>query len=220
MKIIKKATAVVLSVALLAGTSYSALAAGNAVSKDESVYTILNADGSVKKETVSSWLHADGGLSGVLDKSSLKNITNVKSATAAKNNNGALVWDTADTDVYYTGDSDRTPPVSAAITYMLNGTPITAGDLLGKSGDVTMKFKFTNNEKQTKTIDGKRRTIYTPFAVGLVMDLPVRSFTGVKVGSSNIITDSQNQIIDYVCLPWASRKLRRIPVGGPRFRSQ
>jgi putative membrane protein len=201
MKALKKIMVIILCVALLAGISVSALASGTAVSKDESVYTILNADGSIKEETVSCWLHSDGGLSGVSDKSDLTNITNIKSSVEPQNNGGVVTWDTADTDVYYTGNSDKQPPVSVSITYALNGQAISAQDLAGKSGEVSMTYKFTNNEKQTKLIDGANRTVYTPFAVALVMNMPVKSFTEVKAGSSNILTDSNNQVVSYICLP-------------------
>lgn len=171
------------------------------VTKDESVYLILNPDGSVKEQTVSSWLHADKGLKNVTDKSDLKDIKNIKSDVAPSQNGQNVTWDTDDHDVYYNGTSGNTPPVTAKITYTLDGKEISAEDLIGKSGELTIRIKLTNNEKQEKTIDGAQRTIYTPFAVGMVLDLPNETFKNVNAGDTNILSDANNQIITFVGLP-------------------
>ena len=44
------------------------------ISKDESVYVMLNPDGTVKEQIVSDWLHSDKVFDNVRDKSSLTNI--------------------------------------------------------------------------------------------------------------------------------------------------
>lgn len=176
-------------------------ASAGRVTKDESVYLILNPDGSVREQTVSSWLHADKGLKNVNDKSDLKDIKNIKSDAVPAHNGETLKWDTEDNDVYYSGTSTKTPPVTAGITYALDGKEISAENLIGKSGELTIRIKLTNNEKQEKTIDGKQRTIYTPFAVGMVFDLPAETFQNVDAGDVNILSDANNQIVTFVGLP-------------------
>ena len=54
----------------------------------------------------------------------------------------ALRWDTGEHDVYYQGESSLTPPVTAEIRYELNGQPITAEELLGKSGHVRITVPY------------------------------------------------------------------------------
>ena len=79
MKFFKKAAAVFLSAAILAAGTVSACAEEPPkVKKDENVYLILNADGSLSEQIVSVWLQAPDGLSHVKDVSNLKNVQNIK----------------------------------------------------------------------------------------------------------------------------------------------
>jgi len=203
MKVWKKITAALLCFVLIgAGTATVAVAAtNNDVTKDESVYLILNPDGSVNKQIVSCWVHADAGLGKITDISTLGDITNVKSDVQPSIDGDEVKWNTTDTDVYYNGTTNKKPPVSAKITYTLDGKMISAQDLMGKSGDLTINIKLTNNEKETKMIDGESRTIYTPFAAALVIDMPNDIFTQVDAGDSQIFTDSKHQIVSYLSLP-------------------
>ncbi len=187
---------------LCAALPSAALAAGTLpVTKDESVYCVLNPDGSLKEQTVSCWLHSDSGLSGVCDQSTLANITNVKSDTKPEVSGTSVKWNTDETDIYYTGTSDKTPPVSVLITYQLDGKDISAQDLIGKSGKVKINIHLTNNQSEQKEIGGRMRTVYTPYAAAVVMNLPVNNFKDVAAGNSQIITESTNQVVSFISLP-------------------
>ena len=117
----KKAISLVTCTALAAGCCTMAFAADSPVTKDENVFLFLNPDGSIQSQVVSDWLHSDNGLRGVTDRTSLTDITNLKSDAAYTLNGDALTWDTDDHDVYYQGNSTQTPPVTASIRYELNG---------------------------------------------------------------------------------------------------
>ncbi len=140
-------------------------------SKDETIYAVMAADGSVTSTTVSEHLYNAGGLSKVEDKSTLKNIQNTESFAEYTQNGDTLVWNTDDTDVYYKGDTDRPLPISAKVTYTLDGRTAPLSELLGQSGHLTIKIDLTNNDTGTVTADGKERTIVTPLvtAVGVVL---------------------------------------------------
>ena len=45
------------------------------------------------------------------------------------------------------------------ITYTLDGKTVTPDEIKGKSGKVTIRFDYTNNEKRTVKIDGKDTAI-------------------------------------------------------------
>ncbi|MFR8002433.1 MAG: hypothetical protein ACLU62_05870 [Hydrogeniiclostridium sp.] len=171
------------------------------VSKQESVYLLLNPDGSVKSQTVSCWLHNDDGLRNVRDISNLSDITNIKSDTEPTVDGKYVAWDTQEPDVYYNGTSHRTPPVSISIRYRLDGKEVDAVELEGKSGHLQMDIHVTNNEKETQTINDSEKTIYTPFAVGLVLNLPTNTFQNVHAGDTTVISDSTNQIVSFLSLP-------------------
>lgn len=160
----KKAISLVTCTALAAGCCTMAFAADSPVTKDENVFLFLNPDGSIQSQVVSDWLHSDNGLRGVTDRTSLTDITNLKSDAAYTLNGDALTWDTDDHDVYYQGNSTQTPPVTASIRYELNGQEMTAAEMLGKAGHVKITVKLTNHLKKTYQIGGAARSVYTPFA--------------------------------------------------------
>ncbi|WP_418665870.1 hypothetical protein [Allofournierella sp.] len=193
-------TAALAALALVAGCTLPAFAAGE-VTKDENVFVILNADGSVKSQTVSSWVHSDTGLSGFTDSTSLRDITNLKGEWQLEQSGGSLTFQGSGNDVYYQGVTDKTPPVTAAITYTLDGAPIAAGELTGKAGRVGIHIALTNNEKYQRTIGGSLRDIYTPFVTMIAVDLPAGAFTNITAEHGTVQTDAQNQLVAFAALP-------------------
>ena len=131
----------------------------------------MAADGSVTKTTVSEHLYNADGLAGVEDRSTLKNIVNTESFAEYTRNGDTLVWNTDDTDVYYKGETDRQLPISAKVTYTLDGRTAPLSELLGRSGHLVLTIDLTNHETGKVTVNGKERTIVTPLvtAVGVVL---------------------------------------------------
>ena len=172
MKKTLRFTSAALTLALAAGMALPAFAAAKpSFSKDETVYAVMAPDGSVTSTTVSAHLYNASGLSGVTDRSTLTDIVNTESDAAFTQNGDSLTWDTTDTDVYYKGNTSRALPVSAAVTYTLDGETAPLENLLGKSGHLTIRIDLTNNETGTVTVNGAERTVVTPFitAVGVVL---------------------------------------------------
>lgn len=202
MKTRQKVLGAVLCLVLLLSQASWALAAGEqSVSKDENVFILLNPDGSVQSQTVSCWLHSDEGFDHYTDVSRLSGLTNLKSDTQPAVNGEQVTWTTQEKDLYYQGTAHQTPPVSAAITYELDGQAVTADQLMGKSGTVTLHIQLTNQEAQQKLIGGQTRTVYTPFAVAVVLDLPVEHFTNIQAEHTQVLTEAHNQIVTFMALP-------------------
>ena len=158
MKKTLRFTSAALTLALAAGMALPVFAAAKpSFSKDETVYAVMAPDGSVTSTTVSAHLYNAAGLSGVTDRSTLTDIVNTESDAPFTQNGDSLTWDTTDTDVYYKGNTSRALPVSAAVTYTLDGETAPLENLLGKSGHLT--------------VNGAERTVVTPFitAVGVVL---------------------------------------------------
>lgn len=209
----KKAISLVTCTALAAGCCTMAFAADGPVTKDENVFLFLNPDGSIQSQVVSDWLHSDSGLRGVTDRTSLTDITNLKSDAAYTLNGDALTWDTDDCDVYYQGSSTQTPPVTASIRYELNGQEMTAAEMLGKAGHVKITVKLTNHLKKTYQIGGAARSVYTPFATVVSMALGADDFTNVKAEHGTVQTDSQTQLVAFVTLPGMQETFKGLLTG-------
>ena len=150
-----------LALTLAAGMTLPAFAAAKAdYSKDETVYAVMNADGSIKSTTVSEHLYSASGLSNVTDESTLTDIQNTESDAAFTQDGEKLVWNTDDTDVYYKGNTDKALPITANVTYTLDGVTDSLENLIGKSGHLTVTVDLTNNETGTVTVNGKERTVH------------------------------------------------------------
>lgn len=209
----KKAISLVTCTALAAGCCTMAFAADGPVTKDENVFLFLNPDGSIQSQVVSDWLHSDNGLRDVTDRTSLTDITNLKSDAAYTLNGDALTWDTDDYDVYYQGSSTQTPPVTASIRYELNGQEMTAAEMLGKAGHVKITVKLTNHLKKTYQIGGAARSVYTPFATVVSMALGADDFTNMKAEHGTVQTDSQTQMVAFVTLPGMQETFKGLLTG-------
>lgn len=211
-----------LAVALAASCAAPAFAAGSSsFTKSETVYAVMNDDGSISSTTVSEHVYSASGLSNVTDKSSLTNIQNTESDAAFTQNGEDITWNTDDTDVYYKGDTDRSLPISAKITYAMDGQEAALEDLIGKSGHLTVTIALTNSETDTITVNGAERTIVTPLitAVGVIFGEDASNVTaehgiiesaakssvaafvtlpGVKDSLSGLLPDELDTIEDYL----------------------
>jgi len=211
-----------LALTLAAGCAMPAFAAGkSSFSKSETVYAVMNGDGSIKSTTVSEHLYSASGLSGVTDKTTLTDIQNTESDAEFTQNGEELVWNTEDTDVYYKGNTDKALPIDVKVTYALDGQEAALEDLIGKSGHLTVTVALKNNETGTVNVNGKDRTIVTPLitAVGVILGGDASNVTaehgmvesaakssvaafvtlpGVKDSLSGLLPDEVNSIEDYL----------------------
>ena len=190
-----------LAVALAASCAAPAFAAGgSSFTKSETVYAVMNADGSIQSTTVSEHVYSASGLSNVTDQSTLTNIQNTESSAAFTQDGEKLVWNTDDTDVYYKGDTDRALPIQATVTYALDGQEAALEDLIGKSGHLTMTIALKNNETGTVNVNGTDRTIVTPLvtAVGVIFG---QDATNVVAAHGLVESAAKSNVAAFVTLP-------------------
>ena len=211
-----------LALTLAAGCAMPAFAAGkSSFSKSETVYAVMNGDGSIKSTTVSEHLYSAAGLANVTDKTTLTDIQNTESDAEFTQNGEELVWNTNDTDVYYKGNTDKALPIDVKVTYALDGQEAALEDIIGKSGHLTVTVNLKNNETDTVNVNGKDRTIVTPLitAVGVILGGDASNMTaehgmiesaakssvaafvtlpGVKDSLSGLLPDEVDSIEDYL----------------------
>ncbi len=178
------------------------------VSKDETVYVLAGADGSVQKIIVSDWLKNSLGNAAVSDESELTNVENVEGdETYTMSGDNMLVWDARGNDIYYQGSIEKELPVTLSVSYKLDGNPITADDLVGKSGRVTIRFDYQNKQYETVEIDGRQEKIYVPFAMltGFLLDDDI--FTNVDVTNGKLINDGGRTAVIGIAFPGLQENL-------------
>lgn len=124
--------------------------------KDETVYVLAGADGSVQKIIVSDWIKNAVGSTIISDKSELTDVENVKGEESyTMNGNNMRVWDAKGNDIYCQGNIEKELPVGLSVSYKLDGKTISPTELAGKSGKVTIRFDYQNKQFETVEIDGK-----------------------------------------------------------------
>lgn len=201
-----------------ADTASDAVSAA-AAEKSETVYVIAGADGSVKKLIVSDRLKNPGtgklnDVSGVRNPESLKG-----DETVTRGDGNALVWDAVGEDIYYTGEVEGELPVLVKITYFLDGEEIDAASVVGKSGDVTIRFTYENRQYETVTVDGKDERILVPFAMLTGVLLDHDTFSDVRVTNGKCVTDGDRTIVIGVAFPGMNENLGLDEADGTAFPS-
>ena len=165
--------------------------------KDETVYVIADANGNPQKVIVSDWLQNEQ--------------KNAGTASISDDGNGGY---TIDSDNSYSWDAQSGKldgqselPVGVKLSYTLDGREMTADEIAGKSGKATIRFDYTNNQKQTVSIDGRDTEIYVPFTVitGAVLDDSV--FSNIEVSNGKIINDGTRSIVIGFALPGMQESL-------------
>ena len=170
--------------------------------KNETVYVIAGADGSVEKIIVSDWIKNSLNAAKLTDKSELKDAENVKGdETYTMSSDNMKVWDAQGNDIYYKGSIDKELPVKLSVSYKLDGKEISPDKLAGKSGKVTVRYDYSNNQYETVNIDGKEEKIYVPFAMltGMLLDNDV--FTNIEVTNGKVINDGDHSAVAGIAFP-------------------
>lgn len=203
-KLTRRIIALTMSAALCAGCTGLAFAENT---KDETVYVFSGADGSVSKIVVSDWLKNEDGDAALEDASDLKDIENVKGEETFTADGTSLVWDANGNDIYYRGTADKDLPVTLSVRYQLDGEDIEAKDLVGKSGHVTVRFDYQNNQYELRDVKGNQEKIYVPFAVvtGMVLDNDV--FRNVEVTNGKLVNDGTRTAVVGLALPGMQENL-------------
>lgn len=172
------------------------------VKKDEAVYVLAGADGTVQKIIVSDWISNALAKQEVEDASGLENVTTVKGEeTYTLDGENMKVWDAQGNDLYYQGDIEKELPVNLAVSYTLDGQSISASELAGKSGHVKIRFDYTNDQYEMVNIDGVQEKIYVPFAIlsGMVLDNDI--FKNVEVSGGKLINDGDRCVVMGMAFP-------------------
>lgn len=141
--------------------------------KDETVYVLANADGSVKKIIVSDWIKNGLNEKSLKDKTELEDVKNVKGDESyVMDTDNMRVWNADGADIYYQGTISKELPVDLKVSYKLDGKTVSADEIAGKSGKATIRFDYTNKQYSEVKIGGKTEKIYVPFAMltGLMLD--------------------------------------------------
>ena len=185
----------------------AAVSAPQPSAKDETVYVLTKADGTVEKIIVSDWLKNAGGSTSLADSAVLDGVENVKGGESFTMSGSTRVWDAQGNDIYTQGTTDQALPVDMSISYTLDGKVISPEDLAGKSGKVVIRFDYTNHAYQMMDISGRQEKIYVPFAMLTGMALDNEVFRNVEVSSGKIYNDGDRTAVIGMAFPGLQENL-------------
>lgn len=177
-------------------------------SKDETVYILSGADGAARQVIVSNWLSNPDKSDVLKDVANLSDIENVKgNETFTTGKNGEITWNAAGSDIYYQGTTDQKVPVDVKITYSLDGKQISAQDLAGKTGKVTIRFDYTNHQTKTVKIGDKNEEICVPFVMltGVMLDTDI--FRNVTVTNGKLENLGNEMAVIGIAMPGMQKNL-------------
>ena len=180
----------------------------NPTEKTETVYSVLNSDGSISDTIVSSWLHDEDGINNIKETLNLTDVKNIKSNEKPSKDGNTYTWNAKGNDVYYEGTATKQLPVSVKIRYELDGQEMSAKDMEGKSGHLKLMISFTNNNSEVKKIKGKSIVIHPSYLAGGMLNMSTGKFSNVKCESGKIVNDGTNEMLAFANIPGLNETLK------------
>lgn len=180
----------------------------NPTEKTETVYSVLNSDGSISDTIVSSWLHDEDGINNIKETLNLTDVKNIKSNEKPSKDGNTYTWNAKGNDVYYEGTATKQLPVSVKIRYELDGQEMSAKDMEGKSGHLKLMISFTNNYSEVKNINGKSIVVHPSYLAGGMLNMSTGKFSNVKCESGKIVNDGTNEMLAFANIPGLNETLK------------
>ncbi|RGS49292.1 hypothetical protein [Holdemanella biformis] len=180
----------------------------NPTEKTETVYSVLNSDGSISDTIVSSWLHDEDGINNIKETLNLTDVKNIKSNEKPSKDGNTYTWNAKGNDVYYEGTGTKQLPVSVKLRYELDGQKMSAKDMEGKSGHLKLTISFTNNYSEVKNINGKSIVIHPSYLAGGMLNMSTGNFTNVRCESGKIVNDGTNEMLAFANIPGLNETLK------------
>lgn len=179
----------------------------SALTKEETVYTKLNNDGSINNINFREHLFDYKGNS-ITDKTKLKNIKNINGKEEYEVKDDVITWKSNGNDIYYQGDFEGELPISLSIKYYLDNKEMNAKDLEGQKGKVRIVYTFTNNLSKKVKINGREETLYVPFMILTTTVLNNTDNKNIKVSNGKVIDNGLTSMVVLLSSPGLYESLK------------
>lgn len=178
-----------------------------AYTKDETVYSKLDSDGSNYKTIVSTHIKNTENEDLINDLSDLLNIKNTSGDETYTQDGNKFVWNANKNDIYYQGESSKELPIECNVKYELDGKELSASEIAGKSGKVKITLQYTNKEERTVDINGKKVKMYVPFVVVAGTIIENENARNVEVSSGKVVDDGTKTVVVGMAMPGLQKSL-------------
>ena len=175
--------------------------------KDETVYSKLDASGKNYETIVSTHIKNTEDEEIIRDLSDLLNVKNTSGDETYTQNGTTFEWKANKNDIYYQGNTDKELPISCEVKYELDGKEISANDIAGKSGKIKITLQYKNKEERTVNINGKNIKMYVPFVVMTGTIIQNENAKNVEVSSGKVVDDGTKTIVVGMAMPGLQESL-------------
>lgn len=183
----------------------SAENADGTVKKSETVKVKAEADGTVKEVKVSEWLQNGSLNDTITDFTILQNVKNTEGDEEfTRKSDGTLIWENHGENISYEGTTDEELPVSVKVRYFLEDREVSAEEIAGKTGNVKIRFEYTNHTAQTVLVNGEEVETVVPFVMCTMLYLPSDIFSNVEAENGSVMESQDQSIVLGYCLPGIS----------------
>lgn len=182
-------------------TSFASFADDNEGNQTETVYGLLNSDGSVSELIVTEHIEKNAELQTVVVNNNLENVKLLMNDVDYDIQENEITFTTDESDIYFRGNSLEALPVTTTITFYINDVEVDSSELLGQTGHLRIEIKQINNEKRTVTINDESRTVYLPFETALAFNMDNQIFENVTSTSGKIIDDGDIKVLTAILTP-------------------
>jgi len=171
-----------------------------ALTKNETIYSNLDWNGTPSKTTVSNHLTFIGTDS-IEDETELKDILNITGKETFKLNGNLLTWENQNKDIFYEGKTDKNLPIETTIKYYLNDEEKNVEDILGKDGKIEVKILFKNKDLQEVNVSGKKTSLYTPFVTTVGTILNSEYNKNISISNGKVVSTGTRSTIVGIASP-------------------
>ena len=178
-----------------------------AYTKDETVYSKLDASGSNYKTIVSTHIENTENEELIKDLSDLLNVKNTSGDETFTQDGSTFTWNANKKDIYYQGESQKDLPIECKVKYELDGKEISANEIAGKSGKVKITLQYTNKEERTVTVNGKKVKMYVPFVVVAGTIVKNENNQNITISNGKVIDDGTKTTVIGMAMPGLQESL-------------
>lgn len=178
---------------LLEQAASATAASADGVTKEETVHVACDAQGAVRSVTSVNVLKNKAALGVIADASTLTALTCPDDVICAQDGT-TLAWDAQGDDVTYTGTSAEEPPVGVDISYQLDGRDVSASELEGASGAVSVTYTFANASE-------------TPLLAAAVLELDDACLADASIDNGTILEGTDSSTAVGLALPGLQEQL-------------
>lgn len=170
-------------------------AADATYTKDESVYGTLNATGAVKRlYVVNQFNVSSGGI--IVDHGAYDAVENLTDTSSIETTGAEQTFSTEEGVFYYQGETAAAPlPWNVFVSYQLDGKDVSAEELAGASGHVSVSLATSKNSQVDPVF-------YDNYMLQVSFTVPTASCQNIDTADAGIIADAgDDRQITYTVMP-------------------